>query len=104
MIDLVPTQPGQDVGAVDTQTQKAANILAIQLRSLEYAPQIGIDLDYFLTQSFEFQNESFKSYLIEVLANNGINVSSVAEVVENLFTKLDINLARNNTGSGFIAG
>ena len=105
MIDIVSVPNGtngDDIGVLDTQTFRAANILSVQLGDLEYAPNIGIDLKYFLSEDFRFQNESFKNYLIEVLANNGINVASVMQTIDNLFVTLGFNLSAEEK-SGFIA-
>ncbi len=106
MIDIikVPTETGgDDIGLFDTQTTKAANILNVQLGALEYAPNLGIDLKYFLSDEFKFQNASFKAYMIEILANNGINVSSVIDIMEDLFSVYTFNIKSEETNSGLIA-
>jgi hypothetical protein len=103
VIDIVSAETGTDMGVLDTQTMKAANILSVQLGALEYAQDLGIDLKYFLSEDFKFQNESFKSYLIEVLANRGINVSSVVETVEALFSQYNFNLSPEETSTGLVA-
>lgn len=104
MIDIieVPAANG-DLGLFDTQTPRAANILNVQLGSLEYAQSLGIDLKYFLSEDFKFENESFKAYLVEVLANNGINVSSVDEVVQRLYNQFIFNLSPEETTGGLVA-
>ena len=101
MIDIVSV--GSDIGVYDTQTERAKNILSVQVGSLEYAPDIGIDLKYFLSEDFKFQNESFKSYLIQVLANNAINTSSVVEVIEDLHSKYTFNLTPSETNGSLVA-
>lgn len=103
MIDIVSMEQGKDLGIQNTDAPRAANILSVQLGSLEYAPEMGIDLAYFLSESFQFQNESFLNYLIEVLANNSLNVSSVIELVKTLHTDLIINLAPGNNSTGLLA-
>ncbi len=102
MIDLTNSVV-DDIGVVDTQIFKATNILSIQLGSLEYAPLLGIDLRYFLSEEFRFQNASFRAYLIEVLANNAINVAGVVEVVESLFTEFNFNLQAPEDSTSLIA-
>ena len=103
MIDIVSFDQGVDMGVYDTQTSRAANILSVQLGSLEYEPDLGIDLAYFLSEDFKFENESFKSYLVEVLANRNINVSSIMEQVERLFSVYEFNLAPEETSTGLVA-
>ena len=102
MIDIVSNETGLDMGLFDTQTVRAANILSIQVGNLEYALTLGIDLAYFLSPYFAFQNASFKSYLIQVLANFNINVALLTETIDNLFTTygFDLSIEQN---SGFIA-
>ena len=92
-----------DIGVFDTQTCKAANILSVQLGNLEYAPLLGIDLVYFLNEDFRFQNESFKAYLVQVLANNGINVASVVDMIEDLLVRYSFNISAEETNSGLVA-
>lgn len=101
MIDIVNVDG--DIGLFDTQTTKAANILSIQTGSLAYAPDLGIDLRYFINEDFRFENESFKAYLVQVLAENSINVASVLDTVEALFTKFTFNLTPSETEGTLIA-
>lgn len=105
MIDIVGVHTGQDLAMFDSQNPQAANILSVQLGALEYAQDLGIDLNFFLSDTFQFQNESFKAYLIETLATAGINVSSLEDTVEKLFRQYTFNLSPQNTGStGLVAG
>lgn len=101
MIDIISVD--DDINLFDTQTSKAGNILSVQLGSLQYAQDLGIDLAYFLSEDYSFQNESFKSYLVEVLANSGINVSSVVETVESLYEQYTINISPEETSTGLVA-
>lgn len=103
MIDIVSFNDGEDLGVQNTQVPRAANILSVQLGSLEYAQDIGVDLKYFLSQDFKFENESFRAYLIEVLANSGINVSSVTDLVNRLYNQFIFELAPEETDSGLVA-
>jgi hypothetical protein len=102
MIDIISAD-ANGLGTYDTQTPRAANILSVQLGSLEYAEELGIDLEFFLSEQFKFENEAFKSYLIEVLANRGINVSSVTELLESLFNQLTINIQPDEQSGGLLA-
>ncbi len=101
MIDIVSV--GSDIGVYDTQTARAGNILSVQFGALEYAQDLGIDLAFFLSDEFRFQNAAFKSYLIEVLANRGIDVSTVVETINTLYTRLTFNLTSEKTSTGLIA-
>ncbi len=100
MIDIVEIT--DDLQLFDSSVSKAKNVLSVQLGSLTYAPDFGVDLRYFLTENFEFQNEAFKSYLLKRLAESSIDVSSVLDTVEALFSKYTFNLAQNKQGTGFV--
>lgn len=104
MIDIVSNEDTLDMGVYDTQTPRASNILATQLGALEYVPSdFGIDLKYFLSEDFRFQDESFKSYLVQALANQGINVSAVIEQINALYTQYTFKLAAEATSGGLVA-
>lgn len=103
MIDIIPQASGLDLGVVNTNVPRAGNLLSVQLGSLEYAQLFGIDLKYFLSEDVKFQNASFKAYLVETLANNSINVSSMVEVINNLYSDLKINLAPEENETGLVA-
>lgn len=94
---------GSDLLIQDTQVPRAANILSIQLGSLEYAQDFGIDLKYFLDNPVQFQTESFKNYLVERLANYGINVTEIGDVLEELNRRYTINLAPEESSTGMVA-
>lgn len=102
MIDIVGFD-SKGMQLFDTQTEKAANILSVQLGALEYAPDLGIDLKYFLTEPIQFQDESFKAYLVQALAARGINVSSIIETINALDASYNIKLSPEENSTGMIA-
>lgn len=104
MIDIISWDNGADLGIADTDVPRAANILSTQLGSLEYQQDLGIDLAYFLTERVKFQDDSFKSYLVRVLAVAGINVTDVSEVIHSLFSDYKIRIAPVEQTDGLIAG
>lgn len=102
MIDIVVNSSGE-LDTYDTQTNRAQNLLQVQLGSLEYAPTVGVDLEYFLSPEFKFQDASFQSYLVQVLASFGINVATITTQVQNLYQDLTINLSAEEQSSALIA-
>lgn len=100
MIDIINVT--NDIGLADTEVARAGNILSVQLGSLEYAQDLGVDLKYFLSEQFTFQNESFKSHLIERLATWNINVSSVTQALDSLFAKYTFNIADQESNTGLV--
>jgi hypothetical protein len=87
MKDIIEVLDGQDLNVMDTPLPKAGNVLSIQLGSLEYALDFGVDLKFFLDSELKFQNESFKAYLVQRLTENQINVAEVIDFVGPLFEK-----------------
>lgn len=102
MIDIV-TADALGLGLFDTDVERAKNILSIQIGALEYLPDFGIDLRYFLNENFVFQNESFKSYLIERLSAYAVNVTSVDDYIDALFEKYTFNIGTNQADGGMVA-
>lgn len=102
MIDITSVTSSDLMIQVD-QTSKAANVLQIQLGSLEYAPDFGVDLDFFLDPDLQFQNDSFKSYLIQRLSEHNINVNQCAETLSQFFLKYTFSVgdAERQTSGGF---
>lgn len=103
MIDIVRVYPGEDLGLFDTDVERAKNILSVQQGELSFEPDFGIDLKYFLSEEFQFQNESFKSYCVQRLAFYGVNVSSVVETVNSLFNDLVFSIGSNREAGGMVA-
>lgn len=59
--------------AGDTIVFKAKNILQTQEGSLNYAPELGIDLKRFLDPDVKIQNRTFEAYSIQKLGEQGVN-------------------------------
>lgn len=79
------TSIGEDLTVQEAAVPKAANLFQVQIAALEYAKEFGIDMRFFIDPELQFQNESFKAYLIQRLAENNINVAQVLESL-NAFT------------------
>jgi len=104
MLDISKAQDGQDLTIANTITPKAANILAVQLGALEYAQSFGVDLKFFLQSDFQFQNESFKAYLVQKLTENQVNVNEVTEIISSLYETFVFKVAANENDTSLIAG
>ncbi len=82
MLDISRIAEGEDLGLANTEAVRAGNVLSVDLASLEYAPEFGVDLRFFLSENLNIQKESFKAYLVQRLTENHINVNSVVSTVE----------------------
>lgn len=81
--DIVDIKDGEDLVLARSDIARAGNVIAVQIRSLEYAPMFGVDLKFFLVSEYEFQNQSFQAYLINRLVESQVNVVQCIEVVQN---------------------
>lgn len=98
MIDI--SSVSSDIQFADAQVPKAANVFSVQIGALEYAPDFGIDLDFFIDEDLQFQNSSFKSYLIQRLAESHVNVSEVLEALQAFFMKWTFVVGDENKQTG----
>ena len=101
MIDI--STVGTDVEMVNSQVYRAKNILNTQINTLYYALDLGIDLDYFLSEDFVFQNESFRSYLIQRLASFSINIVDIVSSINNLHEEWDFIISPINNTDALIS-
>jgi hypothetical protein len=99
MMDIVEIREGQDLGIADAAVMKAGNVLSIQLGSLEYAPDFGVDLKFFLQDSLQFQNESFRAYLVQRLTEHQINIAQVVETLETFTAMFSFSVGDANQSS-----
>lgn len=99
MIDITSVKNG-DLTIMDSQAAKAGNVLQVQLGTLEYAKNFGIDLKFFLDPKYQFQNESFKAYLIQRLSEHHVNVNQVTEALETFYLKFTFSVGDAVSSSG----
>lgn len=91
---------GDDLTVIDTQISKATNVLQVQVGTLEYAPDFGIDLEFFIDEEFQFQNESFKAYLIQRLSEHHINVNQVVEMLSTFYMQYTFAVGDSEARAG----
>jgi len=94
------TSVSTDLTVQDAQTSKAGNVFSIQIGDLEYAPEFGIDLKFFIDPELQFQNESFKSYLIQRLSEHHVNVTQVIDSIQAFMNKLTFVVGESEPISG----
>ncbi len=76
MMDIFLSDEGE-LKTAEAVVIKAKDILSIQENSLEYEPDLGIDLERFLNPDIKIQNETFEAYSVQRLAAQGVNVVSL---------------------------
>jgi hypothetical protein len=62
-----------------------------------------VDKEYFLNSEYQFQNSSFKAYLVERLLAHQINVVNVIQTVERLSQNYIFGIGATDTNSELIA-
>ncbi len=104
MFDIISINDGDDIQIANSVVGKASNVVSVQIGSLEYAPDFGSDLKYFLDSQFRIQQSSFKAYLVQRLVANQINVTQCIQTIETLFQTLNFYVDdANNNSKGLIA-
>ena len=106
MIDIIGYDAGfNDVTVADTDIYRATNILKTQLGSLNISKALrkfGVDIDFFIQDGLLFQNESFRSYLVQRLAQSQVNVSSVISTFNDFKDELLFTLTNSTAQSRVI--
>lgn len=103
MMDIAEVSDGKDLVILDTAAPKAGNVLSVQLGDLEYAQDFGVDLKFFLESEFQFQNESFKAYLVQRLTEHQVNVAQIIDYVEPLYERYVFSVGESaERGGGMI--
>jgi hypothetical protein len=100
MMDIVLIDT--DLRILNSNVPKAENVVSIQLGSLEYAKDFGVDKRYFLTEQFEFQNEAYRSYLLQRLSESSIDVSTVTELISALDAKYSFLILEPANTTSFV--
>lgn len=93
MMDIMECNNGEDLIVMDSVVAKAGNVIAVQLGDLEYSQDFGVDKRFFLESDLQFENESFKAYLVQRLTEHQVNVSGVVETIETLFTQFSFQVS-----------
>lgn len=102
MIDIDKFESG-DIVFKDTNIHKASNILKTQLGSLAFNESFGVDVVYFLNRDLKFQNESFKSYLLQKLSENGIVISENYMLVDKFIQHIGFGVNNQENTTSLIA-
>lgn len=97
MIDIFLSDAGE-LKTAEAVVFKAKNILSIQENSLEYEPDLGIDLERFLDPDIKIQNETFEAYSVQRLAAQGVNVISLLTDKEALREVFNYTVVEAETG------
>ncbi len=100
MKDIIEALEGDDLNVMDSIVAKAGNVASVQLASLEYSQDFGVDLRFFLTSDFQLQNASFKAYLVQRLTESQVNVSEVLDALDLLFEKYTFMVGDNAEENG----
>ncbi len=101
--DIVTNITGQDMGVQQTEAPRAANVLATQLGTLDFATGFGIDLAYFLESEFRIQTSSFKAYCVQRLLEHRINVVNVVDTLSDLFSTSSFGIGNSENNGELIA-
>lgn len=81
----------------DTDVYKARNILSVQKTNTHYRPDLGIDLKRFIDPKVKIQFETFRSYTLQEMVQQGARIDAILEVQRDLDKKMDYNVSKTAT-------
>lgn len=81
----------------DTDVYKARNILSVQKTNTYYRPDLGIDLKRFIDPKVKIQFETFRSYTLQEMVQQGARIDAILEVQQDLDKKMDYNVSKTTT-------
>ena len=81
----------------ETDVYKARNILSVQKTNTHYRPDLGIDLKRFIDPSVKIQFETFRSYTLQEMVQQGVRIDAVLEIQKDLDKRLNYNVSKTET-------
>ena len=81
----------------DTDVYKARNILSVQKTNTYYRPDLGIDLRRFIDPDVKIQFETFRSYTLQEMVQQGVRIDAILEIQKDLDKKMEYNVSKTAT-------
>lgn len=78
----------------DTDLYKGRNILDVQKYDTYYEPELGIDKRRFLDPDIRIQFETFRSYTLQEMVQQGVRLDNVIELQQKLYKELDYTVSQ----------
>lgn len=86
----------------DTDVYKARNILAVQKTNTHYRQDLGIDLKRFIDPNVRIQFETFRSYTLQEMVQQGVRIDAVLEYQQKLDKEINYSVSQTQK-EGMIA-
>lgn len=86
----------------NTDVYKARNILSVQKTNTYYRPDLGVDLRRFIDPDVKIQFETFRSYTLQEMVQQGVRIDAILEIQKDLDKKMEYNVSKTAT-EGMIA-
>lgn len=94
MLDINLKLDGQDAAVQDTNLFKAKNVADVQLGSLNYAQEFGVDKKFFMDSEFNISSATYGAHVMERLAQAGIPASIAIGVASSFADKVSVSVER----------
>lgn len=104
MKDMQYDAAKNDLVFISSEVPRAANLIDVQLGALTYAPDWGVDKDFFLNPDFEIQSASFEAYLLQRMGFWGMNVANFAAKQGKFVREMIFNFAEPENGTAMMRG
>ena len=108
MIDVSPEYDLQgnlksgDLTVFNSKIFKASNVLKVQLGDLFFQQNFGIDKKFFFSSEFVFQNESFKTHLVEKLSEWNVDSNISSDLARKFMRDIEIKINDNDESGRLI--
>ncbi len=76
----------------DGDKYKAINLLSVQLQDKNYAPDFGVDLDFFINSDYQISPVTFVTHLMKRLTDHSISVKQVQNQIDDFIADVAINI------------
>lgn len=94
MKDAVFDPNKNDFTFPEGEVSRAQNLFDVQIGTLYFLPEWGIDLDYFLNPDFKVQSQSFEAYLLQRLGAWEFNVINMKKQTKEFTQNLEFTFGK----------
>lgn len=102
LFDITSITDGLDLGVSQSEAPRAKSVLETQFGELEYAPDFGTDLRFFLETELRIQPESFQAYCVQRLLQHQINVVNVLITISDFLSTTRFGIGSSESDGSLI--
>lgn len=93
-----------DLDFLVSELPRAENLITTQLGDLQYQPDWGVDLAYFLDPDYTIQAEAFEAYLLQRIGFWGMNVLNFIAKQQKFIREMIFNFGEPKENNSLMRG